>query len=67
MDARDFDYGIGDDIDTALQQLRAEIAAQIRRAASNDIDAPTSVRLAYERAVLIAEGALRVSAPSLAW
>ena len=57
MNMRDFDYGTGDDIDDAVQKLRAEIAAQIRRAALADIDAPGQVRHAYEIAVRIAEGA----------
>jgi len=67
MNARDFDYGVGDDIDTAVQRLRAEIAAQIRQAASSDTDAPAPVRRAYERAVLIAEGGIRFASPALSW
>ena len=57
MNARDFDYGIGDDVDNAVQRLRAEIVARIRQAASLDVDAPRQVRHAYEVAMEIAKGA----------
>lgn len=57
MNTREFDYGIGDDIDDAVQKIRATIVAQIKRAALVDINAPVQVRRAYELAVSIAEGA----------
>jgi hypothetical protein len=59
MNVRDFDYGIGDDIDCALQQLRATIAAQIRQAIGPETD--PRIRNAYERAIEIAEGHSRVN------
>ena len=54
MNVRDFDYGIGDDIDGARQQLRATIAAQIRQAIGPETD--PRIRNAYERAIQIVEG-----------
>jgi hypothetical protein len=56
MNTRDFDYGIGDDVDNAVQTARAAIVAQIKRAAQVDADASIQVRRAYEVAVQIAEG-----------
>ena len=54
MNVRDFDYGIGDDIDCALQQLRATIAAQIRQTIGPKTD--PQIRNAYERAIQIVTG-----------
>ena len=55
-DSRDFDYGVGDDLRSAQQQVRAEVAARIRQAARLDPDATSRERQAYELAALIAEG-----------
>jgi hypothetical protein len=55
MNTRDFDYGVGDDIDNAVQRTRAEIAARIRQAASSDVDAPSYARRIYDLAIRIAE------------
>jgi len=53
---RDFDYGVGDDLRQAQQQLRTEIAARIRAAARLDpTETPREKRI-YELAALIAEG-----------
>ena len=52
---RDFDYGIGDDLDNAVQSVRREIAAGIRRAAARHTTAPPEVQLAYETAARLAE------------
>jgi hypothetical protein len=58
MNVRDFDYGIGDDVDSALQQLRAAIADQIRQAIGPETS--PQIRSAYERASQIAEGRARI-------
>lgn len=55
LGTRDFDYGVGDDIDTAVQQVRTEIAARIRRAADLSPEASDRLRLVYELAARIAE------------
>jgi hypothetical protein len=54
--AQEFDYGVGDEVDTARQQIRTTIARQIRRAAERDPMASHQVKLAYELAAQIAEG-----------
>lgn len=54
--SRDFDYGVGDDLRAVEREVRAEIAAQIRRAAWRDSVGTQRERLAYEQAALIAEG-----------
>ena len=52
--SRDFDYGVHDEVRQAVEQLRAEIAIRIRRAAYLD---PTATGwVAYEIAARIAEG-----------
>jgi hypothetical protein len=56
LSSRDFDYGVGDDLRTVERQVRAEIAARIRRAAWLDPVGTQRERLAYEQAALIAEG-----------
>lgn len=53
--ARDFDYGVGDDLRRAQQQLRAEIASRIREAARHDPSATPGERRVYEHAAVIAE------------
>lgn len=58
MNVRDFDYGIGDDIDSAQQQLRVAIADQIRQAIGPETS--PQIRSAYERAIQIAEGRARI-------
>jgi hypothetical protein len=55
--SRDFDFGVGDDIDNAVQQLRAKIASGIRQAARVNRIATHAERLAYEMAARIAETA----------
>jgi hypothetical protein len=57
MRSRDFDFGVGDDIDNALQQLRAKIANGIRQEARVNRVATHGERLAYEMAARIAETA----------
>jgi hypothetical protein len=54
--AREFDYGVGDEVDTARRQIRTTIAWQIRRAAERDPMASHQVKLAYELSAQIAEG-----------
>ena len=56
MSPRDFDYGIGDELDNAVQQVRRQIAAGIRRTAAQHAAASPDVRLAYEAAARLAEG-----------
>lgn len=54
---RDFDYGVGDDLRQAEQQVRAEIAARIRAAARLDPSETPREKRIYELAARIAEGA----------
>jgi hypothetical protein len=54
MNARDFDYGVGDDVDNAVRQLRAEIVERLEQAALRATDAHREVRNAYEVAIRIA-------------
>ena len=56
LDSRDFDYGIGDELRSAEQQVRTEIAARIRRAARLDAAATPEEKQIYEIAACIAEG-----------
>ena len=56
LESRDFDYGIGDELRGAEQQVRAEIAARIRRAARLDATATPEEKQIYEVAARIAEG-----------
>ncbi len=58
LTTRDFDYGVGDDIDTAVQQVRTQIAARIRRAADLSPEVGGRHRLVYELAARIAEDRL---------
>ena len=53
--SREFDYGIGDEVDMAVRQVRNEIAAQIRREAKAE-QAVFADHAAYETAARIAEG-----------
>ena len=57
LSTRDFDYGVHDELRSAVQQLRGEIAAQIRQAAQSDPNATRQDRIAYELAARIAETA----------
>jgi hypothetical protein len=58
LSARDFDYGVGDDLRQIEERVRHEIAARIRQTARLDALASWSDKQAYERAALIAEGLL---------
>ena len=56
LSARDFDYGVHDEVRNAVEHLRGEIAARIRRAALRP-GATRADRSAYELAARIAETA----------
>lgn len=53
--SRDFDYGVGDDLDSAVRQVCRRIADQIRSAAPSPPRAAQAEQLAYEQAARIAE------------
>jgi len=53
--SREFDYGVGDDLDAALREVRSQIADQIRQAASSASSPTGAEQLAYEQAARIAE------------
>lgn len=53
--SRNFDYGIGDDLEQSRGEVRREIAAQIRRAARQQGGSSPQEQSAYERAARIAE------------
>jgi hypothetical protein len=55
LSTRDFDYGVHDEVRTALQQLRGEIAARLRQTAYSDPNATRENRHIYELAARIAE------------
>ncbi|GAA1436858.1 hypothetical protein GCM10009616_37600 [Microlunatus lacustris] len=55
FDTRDFDYGVGDDLRQAQQQVRVEIAARIRDAARRDPSETPGEKRIYELAARIAE------------
>jgi len=55
MTGRHFDFGIGDDVDNGVQEVRRRIAAQIRCAAALEPHWSSEVLLAYEKAAKIAE------------
>ncbi len=61
-DSRAFDYGVGDDLRTAQQEVRAEIAARIRQSARLDHRATPGERRVYEAAARLAESGLSVLA-----
>jgi len=52
---RDFDYGVGDDIRNAEEQMRSKIATSIRQAAGLNRTATSEVKAVYELAARIAE------------
>lgn len=52
---RDFDYGVGDELDTALRRARRQIADEIRRAAAADPSLTPDAERAYEQAARVAE------------
>jgi hypothetical protein len=56
INSRDFDYGVGDDLRLAQQQVRAEVAARIRQAAQLDPLGTPREKQVYELAARIAEG-----------
>ncbi len=62
-DSRAFDYGVGDELRSAQQEVRAEIAACIRRAARLDRRATPGERRVYEAAARLAEGGALPSGP----
>ena len=53
--SRDFDYGVGDELESAVRRVRSQIADQIRLAAGSATSVTPAERLAYERAARIAE------------
>ena len=55
LSSRDFDYGVDDELRSAVERLRGEIAARIRQAAERDPPATGQDRFAYELAARIAE------------
>ena len=55
LSLRDFDYGVHDEVRSAIQKVRGGIAARIRQAAHSDPHATHQDKRAYELAARIAE------------